>query len=806
MTPARANHEFDAIRAQYPLLDEVQKTVKLKRAGNEWVGLCPLHNEKTPSFSVNPDKEKFFCQGCSATGDIVDFVRLLHGITVTEAITHITGGKLAVISADTQRERDRLRKERETEEANRKAAGTRAASARWEKAAAVNINHPYLVRKAIAELYDEFRIIRSEGSNLLVPVYGTDGEIQTVQTIPADSGGKKLFAKDAPSVGGRFHLGINMGRTIICEGFATGSSLYMAQSDQVVVAFSADNMERLAREYAASGSFVVLACDQDKGDHFHGVGRELDCAVIVAKGPDKGWDFNDEHCAHGVGAVRRQIDDGLQDFAQRKAKAQTEREAEEGPLDLWKRTAAPAFPENLLPPLLARFAKTRADMIGCDPSGIAMAALGTCGTVIRDTIQLRMKRHDAGWRESSRLWVMLVGDPSRKKTPIMRAATKRVADLDAGLIADYQRDLRDWTENGQNGAPPVPHRLRISDITMEAAAEVCAHSPDGILAVQDELSGWFGGIEKYSGGKGGAKDRSFWLQAFNGGHYATDRIGRKAAFVDNLSISIVGGVQPDPIRRIMSDSTDDGLMQRFFPIMLGDPFPGKDIEMPDVAAEYDQLIDRLWALKPPQSFLGDLPLVFSDEAQVLRSELELQHLDMVATMEGVNRKIASHIGKYDGLFGRLCIIFHCIEHVTCRPDDPLPDTIEIDTAKRASQFLHRFLRKHALAFYTNVAGLTDDHEIIKDVAGYILSRKEEKVSLRTLARGTRAMRRLTKFEGHQIFEQMVAYGWLEETQLRADASSWTVNPLAHKLFADRAEHERDRRSEAQRRVKEYLED
>jgi phage/plasmid primase-like uncharacterized protein len=802
MNPQR-NNEFDAIRAQYPLLDEVQKTVKLKRAANEWVGLCPLHNEKTPSFSVNPDKEVFFCQGCRAHGDVVEFVRQLHGLTIPEAIDHLTGGRVAVIAPETQRERDRIRNERDAEEDQRKAAGTRQAAARWERAADVDVGHPYLVRKAIAELYDEYRLIKSEGSNLLIPVYGQDGELQTVQTIPAESGGKKMFAKDAPSVGGRFHLGINMGRTIICEGFATGSSLYSAQSDQVVVAFSADNMERLAREYAERGSFVVLACDQDKGDHFNEVGRELDCAVIVASGPAKGWDFNDEHCAHGVNSVRTQIDAGLQAFATRKVQAKADKEAEEGPMDLWKRTTAPAFPESLLPPLIARFARIRADMVGCDPSGLAMAALGACGTVIRDTIQLKMKKHDPGWKEQARLWVMLVGDPSRKKTPILRAATKRLADLDAGLIAQYNRELQDWNED-KNGPMPVPHRLRISDITMEAAAEVCAHSPDGILALQDELSGWFGGIEKYSGGKGGAKDRSFWLQAFNGGHYATDRIGRKAAFVDNLSISIVGGVQPDPIRRIMSDSTDDGLIQRFFPIMLGDPCPGKDIEMPDVAAEYDELIDKLWALEPPQNFLGPMPLVFSEEAQELRSKLELQHLEMMTTFETINRKIASHIGKYDGMFGRLCIVFHCIEHVTERPGEPLADTIGIDTAKRASTFLHKFLRRHALAFYTNVAGLTDDHDIITDVAGYILAHKLDKVSLRNLTRGTSLMKRHAKLDGERIFEQMAAYGWLEEVRSRADSVMWNVNPLAHTLYADRAETEKTRREEAQARVRDLL--
>jgi len=804
MTPARRGHEFDAIRAQHPILDVVQKTVKLRRQGNEWLGLCPLHGEKTPSFSVNPDKEKFYCQGCGAGGDVVDFVRLLNGISTTDAIDALTGGKVAVMSPDTQRERDRLRNERDAEEAERRAEGRKRASYRWERAPAADPMHPYLVRKGIGEMFSEYPIIRKEGENLLLPVYDADGEIQTVQTIGPEAGARKMFAKDASAAGGRFNLNICMGRTLVCEGFATGASLALAQTDQVSIAFSAENMERIAREIAAAGVFVVLACDQDKEEKFTALGKELDCAVIVARGPEKGWDFNDEYCRHGVDAVRRQIDDGLQEFAQRKVKAKHDEQVEHGPLDLWKRTTAPAFPESLLPPVIARFARIRADMVGCDPSGLAMAALATCGTMIRDTIQLRMKKHDAGWKEEARLWVMLVGDPSRKKTPILRAATKRLADIDARLMADYQRDLQDWAANGSNGAPPNPHRLRISDITMEAAAEVCAHSPDGILAVQDELSGWFGGIEKYSGGKGGAKDRSFWLQAFNGGHYATDRIGRKAAFVENLSISMVGGVQPDPIRRIMSDATDDGLIQRFFPIMLAEPIVGKDIEMPDVATEYDGLIDALWELKPPETWLGPQPLVFSEEAQALRNTLEAYHLDIMTTYETVNRKIASHVGKYDGMFGRLCVIFHCIEHVTKSPGEALEAEVSIDTARRAKDFLHRFLRQHALAFYTNVAGLTDDHDIMTDIAGYILAHKLEKVSLRNLARGTTRMKRLTKADGERIFEQMAAHGWLEETRTRVDSVMWDVNPLAHTLYANRAENERTRREEAQTRLKELL--
>lgn len=803
---AQRGWDFGAIKAQYPILDEAQKHTTLKRQGAEWVGLCPLHDEKTPSFSVNPDKECFSCFGCGAKGDITDLISQIHGISISAAIESLTGGKVASITPEKRSERDRVRMEAEAEDRERYAIGTREANRRWINAEPFRAGLSYTERKGISSLFEEIPMIKAEGNNVLLPVYDREGEIQSVQVITPALKDNKFFAKDTRMPGGRLNIGVSMGRTIICEGFATGASLFMSQYEQICIAFTSSNMEAIAKEILDNGSFVVLAADKDKGDHFLEVGKRLGCAVVVADGPERNWDFNDEFLLNGPDAVRAQVTDAITKFAQGKTKAQAAEKTAEGPLDLWMKSKPPAFNEDILPPIIGRFARIRADMMGCDASGLAMSAIAACGTVIRDSIQLRMKRHDPGWKEQARLWIMLVGDPSRKKTPILRASTKRIADIDANLIYEHERAMQDWAES-KSGEMPKSQRLRISDITMEAAAEVCAHSPDGVLALQDELSGWFGGIEKYSGGKGGAKDRSFWLQAFNGGHYATDRIGRKAAFVDNLSISIVGGVQPDPIRKIMSDSTDDGLIQRFFPIMLGEPMPGKDIEMPDVASEYDALIDGLWALQPPESVVGPVPLTFSDEAQELRSQLELKHLEMMTAFEMINKKVASHIGKYDGIFGRLCIIFHCIEHVTNKPGKPLPHVVEYATAKRASRLLHDFLRGHAIAFYTNVAGLTDDHALIKDIAGFILSHNEQRVTLRTLARGSSAMRtlsKLTKFEANKVFEQMAAYGWLEEAEGRSDTCTWAVNPLVHTLYADRAESERIRRNAIREQIAQYV--
>ena len=122
-------------------------------------------------------------------------------------------------------------------------------------------------------------------------------------------------------------------------------------------------------------------------------------------------------------------------------------------------------------------------------------------------------------------------------------------------------------EERKNVERPKQRRLRLEDTTIEAAQEVLKDSPDGVLCIQDELAGWFGAMDKYAG-RGATKDRGFWLQSFHGGPYALNRIARGAAMIENLSISLLGGIQPEPMRKIAADTIDDGLLQRLIPIVL----------------------------------------------------------------------------------------------------------------------------------------------------------------------------------------------------------------------------------------------
>jgi hypothetical protein len=413
-------------------------------------------------------------------------------------------------------------------------------------------------------------------------------------------------------------------------------------------------------------------------------------------------------------------------------KADTNDEQEQiQPVDLWGKLNPPALPTGLLPAVIERFAVVQGEMMGADPAGLAVAALVVAGAAIPDCIQLEVKHHSQGWTEEARLWAALIGTPSTKKSPILRAAAKPLLAIDTRLYRSYTAATAHYNSlpKEERTAPPAQVRLRLEDTTPEAAQEVLKNSSDGVLCLQDELGGWFGQMDKYNGNRGASKDRGFWLQAWNGGEYAYNRVGRGSGLIENLSISILGGIQPDTIRRVAADTLDDGLLQRLLPVVLRPGTVGHDREIPPVVDDYKNLIERLHELKPPSIGVWNLSnrrinLQFADDAQVIRRHLEQKHLELMA-LEVVNKKLAAHIGKYDGYFARLCVVWHCIENSS---SENLPRFITADTARWVAKFLHEFLLPHASAFYAGILDLADDHDRLSAVAGYILAHKLDRVT------------------------------------------------------------------------------
>jgi len=82
---------LDELRSRLPLADVVGRRVKLQKRGRDFVGLCPFHNEKTPSFTVNEEKGFFHCFGCGAHGDAIGFLMRAEGASFPEAVERLAG-------------------------------------------------------------------------------------------------------------------------------------------------------------------------------------------------------------------------------------------------------------------------------------------------------------------------------------------------------------------------------------------------------------------------------------------------------------------------------------------------------------------------------------------------------------------------------------------------------------------------------------------------------------------------------------------------------------------------------------------
>lgn len=469
------------------------------------------------------------------------------------------------------------------------------------------------------------------------------------------------------------------------------------------------------------------------------------------------------------------------------------------PVDLWARYEAPPLPRGLLPPVVEAFATRHGEMMGVDPAGLAMAALAVCAAATPDRIKLQVKVNDPTWREPARLWVALIGAPSTKKSPIIGAAVRPLAQVDTKLFGEYVARQQAYqalpSAERKQIAPPPQKRLRLQDTTVEAAQDVLKDSPDGVLSVQDELSGWFGAMDKYAAGKGAMADRGFWLQSYNGGAYALNRVSRGASLIPNLSISVLGGIQPEPLRQIVGDSVDDGLIQRLLPVILRPADLDRDEPQDGSVDRYEGLVKRLTELKPPRSANErDGYLIFDKEAQDVRNALAEKHRALT-DVETVSPKLAAHFGKYDGLFARLCVLWHCIEHAD-KPE--MPVAISGETARRVADFLHGYIAPSSVAFYTGVLRLSDDHEQLIELASYILSQRLETVQHRDCQRGSRTLKGLTQNQTRVLFEKLESFSWLEpiDPPKNSRTPRWAVNPAVFELFEDRGRRERERRQKA----------
>src|SRR3954453_17745467 len=88
---AIADEDIERIRSAVSIVDVIGQHVQLKRTGRNWLGLCPFHGERSPSFNVREETGRYRCFGCGASGDIFTFVQEIEHVDFVSAVEQLAG-------------------------------------------------------------------------------------------------------------------------------------------------------------------------------------------------------------------------------------------------------------------------------------------------------------------------------------------------------------------------------------------------------------------------------------------------------------------------------------------------------------------------------------------------------------------------------------------------------------------------------------------------------------------------------------------------------------------------------------------
>ena len=257
--------DLDAIRATHPLPGVVSGAgVKLKRAGSEWKACCPLHSDRSPSFTIFDGGRRFQCFGCGAQGGVLDFLQQLHGVGLRDAADMLTGGyaptvDVAPLPANDQG--DRLDEARAIWRNAQPAVGTLAET--YLRSRGLHLPMPPTIRFASLRYGKTGR----EYPCLVAVVTAPDNRLSGIQhTFLADDGcGKADVPKAKLSLGrvsgGAIRLAPAAGELVVSEGLEDGLTLQQELGRAVWVAAGASMLP--AMRFPAIVRSVALGGDND---------------------------------------------------------------------------------------------------------------------------------------------------------------------------------------------------------------------------------------------------------------------------------------------------------------------------------------------------------------------------------------------------------------------------------------------------------------------------------------------------------------------------------------------------------------
>jgi hypothetical protein len=431
------------------------------------------------------------------------------------------------------------------------------------------------------------------------------------------------------------------------------------------------------------------------------------------------------------------------------------------------RRAAPALPIAALGAWWAKIIQDGAEGANAPPDYVAAALFAVASAAIGNA---RWARVWEGWAEPPFLWCAAVGNPSAGKSPGMKViAGTPLARVERALGAGHPEAMREWeakvaqakqkraeweqavaraVKAGEDPPPkpaaaddpPAPslQRLRTGDVTTEKVAHLLRDNPKGVVVYRDELAGFLGSFDRYSGGAGGG-DRAAWLEAWSAGSLTVDRVKNPDPIhVPRFGVALLGSIQPDRLR-VVTSGADDGLPTRFLWFW---PEDGKPFGRPKVAASAERVaaaLQRLAGLEmEPDGEGGMQPQVtpLDDAAAVL---LEAAGREWQQRERQVGGPMIGVLGKARGNAVRLALV---IEHLWwCGRDavigvPPPPSVVSAEAMRAAILLMEEYFLPMAERVFGDAA-LTPAQRAARTLLREIIRTRPAEINVRTVRNSAR---------------------------------------------------------------------
>lgn len=477
----------------------------------------------------------------------------------------------------------------------------------------------------------------------------------------------------------------------------------------------------------------------------------------------------------------------------------------------------PDFPLGTLPDCIQQYCEQLSAQSGFDKGAYAFSLLVSASGLIDHRAKLDVNI----MQQPGILWGAVVSPSGGGKSPVMKSGGRFLFAKNEEVQKQSMEALNKWYAetaelSKKEPKPPKPRfeQLVVYDTTIEALGDVCIQNPSGVMLFADELTGFIGQMDAYSGKNAASKDRGKYLSAFDGGSVTINRKNTNdPVLIDNFSVSILSGVQPEKLADMFSKSsaagTSDGLFQRFLVYTMKSQgavnYTARTQQ--HTVSDVENVFRWLDEWQRMGKYTQNAPKLDAD-ALVMLQQYHNSINEVSARTSDV--RFAEHLSKFPGYICRVALVLHFIE---CAAKPDYRETVSVETFARAKQIMG-IMYRHSEAVYEVLEKKSGNAmHYVRTACEAILSKGWEQFSRGDLSRDATDWRNVDNIRGENAIDLLIELGWIADItpepiagkRGRRSNGRYAVNPDVHSRYKEQSKRIKEERAKRYDAIKEVAE-